>query len=300
MDGGEMLLALGCIDDTLIAEAAQEKTLKGRTHPARWIALAASMIVVLAAAASLPALFHPPIETEAAPNIVPATDSTAGNGSAQTDPSGMQPVDESVPLEAGASAAIRIDRDNIHVNQAETLDGAIKLDDYSQNEWDEDDIRAYFGRDLIPAYLPAGLTPDENNGTACVYQKADGTLVYDTVTVKYGSVHPTGEANAPKGFMLLASKLGPFSDYIFVLPGEDEIRTTDIAGTAVTIGYREMTYGPYDPETHAPSGTYPLYVFQFILDGVEYDITTHNLPLDEGVKITASFITGSAKIEIVD
>ena len=50
MDGGEMLLALGCIDDTLIAEAAQKKALKGRTHPARWIALAASMIVVLAAA----------------------------------------------------------------------------------------------------------------------------------------------------------------------------------------------------------------------------------------------------------
>lgn len=297
MDGKQLLLALDFIDDSLIAEASEEKPLRRQIHPGKWIALAAGLTIVVAAVLAVPNILRPEMQPESVPGIVAPVESTqaaAESENAQTVPDGAVP-------EAGGSAAIRIDRDDIHVNQPmEQTAGAIKLDDYTRIEWDADDIRAYFGRDLTPAYIPAGLTPDENNGRAYVYQKADGTLAYDTVSVRYGSIAPTGEAAAPEGFVLTAYKVGSLSDCVYVLPGEDEIRTSDIAGTGVTIGYREMCFGPYDPETHAPSGTYPMYVLQFALDDVHYDITTASLSLDDAVRIAASVITGSAAVEIVD
>ena len=309
MDGGEMLLALGCIDDTLIAEAAQKKALKGRTHPARWIALAASMIVVLAAAASLPALLRPPVEQETESGMLPAAEDTSvSNESAVAESSEADLPAGAVPQDSGASAPVRIGRTDLHLNSVSDFTACMLYyppEKYDEILWGSGDIISYFGRDLTPAYLPDGIIPAEGNDTATVYrQKSDGALAYDTVSEVYGQTNveymDSGEVFLPEGFMITASRLGIMTDCIYVLPGEDEIRTSDIAGTTVTIGYREMTYGPYDPETHAPSGTYPLYVFRFTLNGVEYDITTHNLSLDEGVKITASFITGSAKIEIVD
>lgn len=305
MDGKELLLAMGNIDSTLIAEATQKKTLRHRTHPAQWIALAAGLTVVIAAAASLPALLRPPVEPETPQGILSAPNATAErepNTSAET-----QPTYEAALGTAGVSAAVQINRSELRLNDVADTTACMLYyspELYDEIHWNSADIRSYFGRDLTPAYLPKGITPQSGDNAATIYrQKSDGAIVYDTVSNIYGQTNveytDSGEAILPKGFMITASRLGIMTDYIYVLPGEDEIRTSDIAGTAVTIGYREMTYGPYDPETHAPSGTYSLYVFQFTLNGVEYDITTHNLPFDEGVKITASFITGSAEIEII-
>lgn len=299
MDGKQMLLALDYVDDSLIAEAAKEKPLKRRARPAKWIALAASLTFVIAAAVAVPNLLRPEIQPENTPGVVTPDESVQENI--------HLPTDEEDP-EDGASAQFRIDRDDIHLNSTSGIAAAMSYyppELYDEIQWDSGDVISYFGRGLTPAYLPEGLTENAGDGTETVYrQKSDGALVYDAVAESYGRTDveytDSGAVILPEGFTLTASRLGILNDCIYVLPGEDEIRTTDIAGTAVTIGYREMEYGPYDPETHAPSGTYPLYVFQFTLDGVNYDITTHNLPLDEAVKITASFITGSAAVEIVD
>lgn len=305
MDGKQMMLALGAIDDTLIAQAAQESTFKHRARPAKWIALAASLTVVIAAAVSLPTLLRPPVEPDASPGIVPATESKAAE---EEQPAEAVPEVGMVPQDGYDTAAIPVSRAELHLNDVDAIT-ANRLyfppEQYEELRWSSDEIIAYFGRDLAPAYLPEGVTPHSGDGAATVFRnRADGTIAYDNVRLTYGSIsveYPdAGGIILPEGFQLTASRIGIMNDCVYVLPGEDEIRTSDIAGTAVTVGYREMSYGPYDPETHAPAGTYPLYVFRFTLDGVQYDITTHNLPLDEGVKITASVITGSAAIEIVD
>lgn len=315
MDGKQMMLALGALDDTLIAQAAQERTFKHRARPAKWIALAASLTVVIAAAVSLPALFRPPVEPDATPGIVPETEIKSGGsepattGSAGEDlPAEAVPEVGMVPQDGYDAAAIPVSRAELHLNDVDAIT-ANRLyfppEQYEELRWSSDEIIAYFGRDLAPAYLPEGITPHSGDGAVTVFRnRADGTIAYDNVRLTYGSIsveYPdAGGIVLPEGFQLTASRIGIMNDCVYVLPGEDEIRTSDIAATAVTVGYREMSYGPYDPETHAPAGNYPLYVFRFTLDGVQYDITTHNLPLDEGVKITASVITGSAAIEIVD
>lgn len=309
MDGKELLLAIGDIDSTLIAEAAQKKAFQHRAHSAKWIALAAGLTVVIAAAASLPALLRPPVEQEPESGIVPAAEGTSvSNESSVAESTEADLPAGAAPQDSGASAPVRISRTDLHLNSVSDFTACMLYyppEKYDEIHWNSDDINHYFGRDLTPAYLPEGIGSPSGNGSATIYrQKSDGAIAYDTVREVYGQTGveytDSGEAILAEGLMITASRLGIMTDCIYVLPGEDGIRTSDIAGTAVTIGYREMTYGPYDPETHAPSGTYPLYVFRFTLDGVEYDITTHNLPLDEGVKITASFITGSAEIEIIE
>lgn len=308
MDGKDLLLAMGGIDSTLIAEAAQKKTFRHRTRrSAQWIALAAGLTVVIAAAVSLPALLRPPVEQEPESGIVPAAEGTSvSNESSVAESTEADLLAGAAPQDSESSAPIRINRSDIHLNGSEGV-GAMFYHPpelYDEIRWDDDDITRYFGRDLTPAYRPEGIASPSGNGSATIYrQKSDGVIAYDTVSEVYGQTNveytDSGEVILPEGFMITASRLGIMTDCIYVLPGEDEIRTSEIAGTVVTVGYREMPYGPYNPETHAPSGSYPLYVFQFAFDGVDYDITTHNLPLDEGVKIAASFITGSAEIEII-
>ena len=42
-----------------------------------------------------------------------------------------------------------------------------------------------------------------------------------------------------------------------------------------------MPYGPYDPLTHAPAGHYDMYVAEFSLDGIQYQIVAEQLAFEE-------------------
>ena len=81
------------------------------------------------------------------------------------------------------------------------------------------------------------------------------------------------------------------SPVCFVLP-EDELKTSDIGGTAVAFGHRSVPNGPYDPDTHEPSGYYDLYVAEFEHDGIEYEIVAEQTEAEEVVKVVSSIIYG--------
>lgn len=73
---------------------------------------------------------------------------------------------------------------------------------------------------------------------------------------------------------------------------------SDIAGTPVAIGYRAMSHGPYDPDTHEPAGYYDLYVAQFTLDGASFQIVADEMALEDVVKVTASIICPNQEIAL--
>ena len=170
---------------------------------------------------------------------------------------------------------------------------------YDEQVWDAGDIQAYFGRDLTPAYLPQGLKASPGNGTATVVVDKEGKLAMDTVWMRFfhdfyedGSQKLTQDVAAAKGISIAASRLGILTDCIYLLP-ENEVETTMVGDTAVTLGYRSMDYGPYDPDTHEPSGYYDLYVAEFRLDGVEYQVVSEQIEAEEFVKVVASLIYGT-------
>ena len=176
---------------------------------------------------------------------------------------------------------------------------------YEEVFWDEKAVQEYYGRDLVPAYIPEGLLAGSGNGTGTAYiQKSDGKVIEDGMWLNFyhayyddGNPRPTEEILAYKGFQLRASRLGiVLGCGLYILP-ENEVETSDIGGTAVTFGYRPMEYGPYDPETHEPAGSYDLYTAEFEHEGIKYEIVTEQLEKTEIVKIVSSIIFGE-EIEV--
>lgn len=165
-----------------------------------------------------------------------------------------------------ASAGIRVSMGDVSFNEVESLADAARLwrdpELYDSIHWDRDDAEGYYGRDLAPAYVPEGLTAAPGNGGASAVADKSGEIVEDIAWLGFyhdyygdGSPKLTEEVPAHRGFSLTASRTGLLNDCLYILP-ENEVKTSDICGTAVTFGYRPMPYGPYDPDTHEPSGCY--------------------------------------------
>ena len=171
---------------------------------------------------------------------------------------------------------------------------------YDTVNWNKQDLTEYYGKELAPKYIPEGLSPSRGNDTATVIIGKDGTIALDEAWLSYyhdfyedGSPKLTEDVAAVKGFTINASKLGmPFQCGILVMPGD--MKATMIDGTEVFFGHRSMKYGPFDPETHEPSGYYDIYVAEFEFDGISCRVTTDQLEAEEIVKIVSSMICGDS------
>ena len=208
----------------------------------------------------------------------------------------------------GNPISVRLNSVNFNELSGQQLDSSRLWRDpalYEEVFWDENAVQEYYGRDLTPTYIPEGLLAGSGNGTGNVYiQKSDGKVIEDGMWLNFyhayyedGNPRPTEEILVYKGFQLRASRLGiVLGCGLYILP-ENEVETSDIGGTAVTFGYRPMEYGPYDPETHEPSGYYDLYTAEFEYEGIKYEIVTEQLERTEIVKIVSSIIFGE-EIEV--
>ena len=196
-----------------------------------------------------------------------------------------------------ATSEIHISMSNIAMNQ---INDSFNTDYARYNPetdvevvWNREDIIAYYGTDLVPAYIPDGFSASEDNNKAIAYIGQDGSVVEDTVYLDFYN----GEAaqnGIKQGLSITASKIG-IVQTCFVLP-EDELKTSDIGGTTVAFGHRSVPNGPYDPNTHEPSGYYDMYVTEFEHDGIEYEIVAEQMEAEEVVKVVSSIIYGEEVI----
>lgn len=278
MNGNDLVLGLGHINESYVFEAAEEGYRKSTHFSTKHLLATAACIAIIVAAA----LFGLP-NTPGGQNITPP-------GSLVNPP--VVATDE--------PSTVQIDMANIFVNDLGSIADASRLYRdpalYDEVIWNSDDIIEYYGRDLTPAYIPDGLTASAGNGTQRVITSKEGEVAEDTLYQNYynayyddGSPMLTDGINAVKGFRLETSKLGILGCCLYLLP-EDEIKTSDIGGTEVTIGYRSMSYGPYDQQTHEPAGYYDMYVATFALDGIDCLIVASQMSLDDVVKVVSSII----------
>lgn len=168
---------------------------------------------------------------------------------------------------------------------------------YDEIKWDKADILEYYGKELTPAYIPDGLIPSKlNEAGATVFVKKGGGIEYDIVGLSFyhdyyedGSPKLTDDVAALKGFSITVSRLGyPLECGIYNNLGDKD--TTDIKGIQVAFSHRSAPYGPYDPETHEPSGYYDEYFAEFEADGVSCRIVTYQLPANEIIEIVSSIL----------
>ena len=249
----------------------------------KWSAMAACFTVVLFTALSvLPNYFRqqgttPPDN----PNGV-----IADNPTNTTD-------DDTTPT----TSEIHISMRNIVMNP---IDGSFDMDYARYNPetdveviWNREDIIAYYGTDLVPAYIPDGFSASEDNSKAIAYIGQDGSVVEDTDYLYFYN-NEAAQNGIKQGFSITVSKIG-IVQTCFVLP-EDELKTSDIGGTTVAFGHRSVPNGPYDPNTHEPSGYYDMYVAEFEHDGIEYEIVAEQMEAEEVVKVVSSIIYGKEVI----
>lgn len=286
--------SIGMIDNDLIMEAdeiVERKSVSGKPVYLRYAAAAAACLCVAGGAAVL-------AKNRTAPDAV------ISDGSTKPETPGVQssitgnadPVASNMPI-------VKIS--GVYFNEASSPDvGGSRLyfdpEKYDTISWNKQDVLGYYGRELTPAYIPEELTPSSWNGGTSVIMEKDGKIVHDTVGLSFyhdyyedGSPKLTENVAATKGFSIEASKLGiPFNCGCF--SGLEDTQATDIGGTEVLFGHYLMPYGPFDPETHVPSGYYDIYVAELELEGISYRVTTKQLEAGEIVKIVSSIIYGES------
>lgn len=200
-----------------------------------------------------------------------------------------------------------INWDKVFVNESAGISpDAVRLyldpDLYTEETWGGKEIAAYYGWDLVPGYIPEGLSDGGQNVSAGVWrEKATGEIVEEQAGRGFwsdfwedGSPKSDDGVVIPTGFSVRASKVGIL--HCALLP-VDESRTTDFGGSPVTLSHCSMPHGPYDPTQKAldglhnmPAGYYDIYAASFVLNGVEYEIEAQRLELEEVIKIVASVI----------
>lgn len=278
-----------------LSYAGKQKTAHLRV---RWAACAACFaLAAIAASSVLPNYLKPKHPVPDQPNGItalnPGKNTTENPNGDTTSVSGTAPGEPKI--------SVRMNR--IALNEISApADSALPYYDpelYDTAVWDQESAEDYYGKSLIPAYIPEDLTSIGLGGLKITDK--GGAVKEDAFYLDYYLIHGRYEDGSPmridpengvfaaKGISISASKIGLPRDCLYLL---DEVNTSDIGGIPVTFGYRSMSYGPYDPKTHEPSGYYDLYVADFVFDGIEYEIVSEQLPLEELVKVTASIIFG--------
>lgn len=298
---GMMLLhAMNGVRAAYIQEA--KETGKERTEPRmRYFAAAACLCLALLGAlrAGLPGALRP--KPPMGPAVVPVESEVPGEVHAGTET--QSPDDRQVTIRwqdvvVNESAGLGMDATRLY------MDPAL----YEAEHWDMDQVREYFGWELAPAYIPEGLTGGGQGVGLTIYRdKATGELLEDQAGRGFwvdfwedGSPKSDDDIVIPKGFTVTASRLGIL--HCGLLPVEEE-RITQFDRTDVTITHASLPYGPFDPTQKDPSGLYnkpagyyDVYVAAFTLNGVEYEVETQRLELEELIKITASIISPTEDI----
>lgn len=309
MRGTELLDRLELVDPTFVKEADQQPK---KRRPV-WLqagGLAACLCVAVAAAFALRGAGQlPGPEPSAISPGAPSQETATADPAAPTSSQASAPTATAEPTPSAQPDVLTVDMGEIFINEMpeEQFDACLIAYDpelYDRDvPWNAEDVARYYGRPLAPSYVPAGLTPTNPDDSALVViRKADGAVVWDTVYHGYYEIFGTWEDGSPRmidercvehGFTVAASRVGLIDCCIYLY---DEVKQSDIAGVPVTIGYRSMSYGPYDPDTHVPAGYYDLYVAEFTLDGIQFKITAYEMELEEVVKVAASVICPDREI----
>ncbi len=296
MKNEKLLGVIGKIDDDLIYNAVNDTPQMKKVGWFKRVSIAACLAVVLITVLSV------------LPNYSNQQSTTSPNNSNGVVADNPTTNSNNAPLPA--TSEIHVSMDSISMNDIEKIPEAARMwydpKLYDNIVWDKNDIFDYYGRDLTPAYIPDGLAAAPGNGTATVIVDKSGEVALDSVW--YGFFHDYDEDGNPKltknvlalkGFHVVVSKIGLLNDCIYILP-ENEVKTSKIGETSVTFGYRSMPYGPYDPNTHEPSGYYDMYVAEFKLGEIEYQIIAEQMEAEEVVKVVSSIIYGEEVIVDTD
>ncbi len=301
MNGEKLLKSLGGIDEQFVAEAMSVGSV-GRRIPfgaeterrPRHIGVA---VAACLAAALIASVFFASLRRGASEgDVLLGTGEPGPVESPYLLPS-RTPRTPEVPAVSDAPETLLLDMGAIHINEQESIvsDSAPYFAPalYRDERWDADAVAEYFGRSFAPAWRPDDLASVSDGGLMATVKRESGEVVWDELYLVYRDEDYPDPIK--RGFTVIASKLGRGGCCVYMT---DSTETSDVFGTEVVFGHCRLSYGPYDPDTHEPSGWYDVYLADFELDGAQVSVTANRLTEEEFVKVVASIISGTGDIEL--
>ncbi len=169
-----------------------------------------------------------------------------------------------------------MDLSHIHLNDIEGFNETMphwpsSPSEYTFERLKGDAIEDYFRKSLTPPYLPEDLSADPLSQRMSLVRTLEGELVSDEYQLTYKS--------GMRSLKLLASRLGHLTDVEFTEP--HALRFSMVEGAAVRFGQKADD---------------KLYYAEFVYDGIDYQLISEELPLNELVK-TVSSIVGANPID---
>lgn len=269
----------------------KEQHLKKKTTQKFWkylLFILVCLVFLTATSISLAKLFSPDKSVQFDDLTGIADSNTTEYSQAELSISEQSVTEESATTPG--ESAILIDMSQIHVNELESYMPMDMARNYPEPEacvdavWDEADILAYYGTNLVPSYIPKGLQPAKENTTHPVVLSKENEVWEDTVILYFNDTeNPTDNVTDRKEFVLTASKLGILHDVLH-LGANWEI--SNINNVQILIGHYPMSYGPYD----SPDGYYDFYTAHFKYHDIEYELHFSDIELTEIVKVIASIL----------
>jgi hypothetical protein len=182
----------------------------------------------------------------------------------------------------------------IHMNSFYEVSGARMFFDPETTYiemWDWDDVVKYLGWDITPDYLMPGLitNPWLDFKNRIIFNN-DGTIVSDTIWLEFYTEFPYDDGSQAiggdsTGIRIIASKMGHLNDHIIIW--EDNMVESLINDTVVKFGHRSLGYGgTYEN----PDFYFDLYVAEFEIVGVSFQVISSNISEEEFVKMVQSLI----------
>lgn len=301
MNPAELLDLIGEVKEDYVLSAGRPN----RQARPRWVSLAACAACATAFTGVFFLRRGVDVQVEPPPEPLPTVQETAPgptDGIVRLDP-----PEPTVSVPSSPAPVINLDRLTVNEFPSDLPSAALRADfhlTHEEVEWGEDEIAAWFGRtDFTPAFVPSDLVPAPANNTAVIFTK-DGEVDIDLLHLDFyvdfyedGGPKSIDECVYARGFTLNVSRHNthPFRDW---LVWEPDLVASDVAGTDVTITHTSYSYGPYDPDTHEPSGYYDWYSAEFELDGLKYEIIAQRLSLEEVAAVAASVITGGTDFTV--
>lgn len=292
---------IGEVDDQKVAMACSTTSVKKKSNRIRfkWSTLAACLcFLIVVGMVTSKQIFTP------RNNPTQDTKHPVNEGNQFWDALNNEVPNTDQPSNPNSSTAVQISLANVYVNEYDTQIAGAPLyyapTLYDRVEWTENEIFEYYGTGIVPSYIPEGLS--EGAGQRIIVSKT-GEICSDTVVLLYyhefdetGSPVYTDAVPANHGFSITVSKLGLLNDCCYTLP-DDEVKQTVIDGVKVTFGYRAMAY---PSTTNAENAYYDIYVAEFEISEVAYQLISEQMSIEDVVKVVSSIIYGTDDIDIID
>lgn len=302
MNGENLLKSLGGIDERFVAEAmsvgSESRRIPFGAETERRPRHIGVAVAACLAAALIASVFFASLRRGASEGDVLLGSGEPGTVESPYLLPSRAPQTSEVPAVSDAPEALLLDMGAIHINEQEGIvsDIAPYYDPalYRDERWDADAVSEYFGRSFAPAWWPGDLALLSDGGLKATVNRESGEVVWDELCLVYRDEDYPDPIK--RGFTVIASKLGLGRCCVYMT---DSTETSDVFGTDVVFGHCSLSYGPYDPDTHEPSGWYDVYLADFELGGAQVSVTANRLTEEEFVKAVASIISRTDDIELV-